>query len=268
MALGYSCAESGSYCSGLRQSAAGAGSEYARGERGRAAVTLLRLLPHSLHQRLLLFGQHLLDRRALLHLAPPGGELRPALAERLRAEHRQHEVREEEGRGESAIGEREGAADREGPRRELRLELVEPEVQLRELLRDELLVPLLRARLRKERAERRLQVEVVEARDAAHPRAGLRLLRQERRAREALLEELVDDLGLPDDLAVDFEGRGLPHRVDLQVLGRLQVATGDRNDVDLRILLVDRQPALRGEVAEVRVIELHRGLPFRGGLST
>src|SRR5437867_1997763 len=158
---------------------------------------LVRRLLHAFHQRLLLLGVHLLDRRALLHLAPPRRELRPALGERLRAEHRQHEVREEEGRGESAVREREGVADRVGPPREHQLELVQPEVQLRELLRDELLVLLLRARLREERAERRLEVEVVETRDAAHPGAVLRLLRQERRVREALPEGPVYDLGLP-----------------------------------------------------------------------
>src|SRR5438093_10528076 len=88
-------------------------------------------------------------------------------------------------------------------------------------------------------------------------------LHARRRASKTLAMTLrYSDTVPQDDLAVDFEGRGLPHRVDLQVLGRLQVAAGDRNDVDLRVLLVDREPALRGEVTEVRVIELHRGPPF------
>src|SRR5262245_13960255 len=105
----------------------------------------------------------------LLHVLPPRRDLRAAVVRALPAEHRRYHVQEEEGRDQRAISEGEGAADGIGSA-DRRFELIEPRRDLRQLLGDELRVLLGRRELRKERAQRRLEVEIEKAARPARSR--------------------------------------------------------------------------------------------------
>src|SRR6202171_2122828 len=134
-------------------------------------------------------------------MRPPCRDARTSL-ERLRAESREQVGREEHRRRECAIGQRELGAACEAAVSDDLLKLIEPVLELGNLFADDLFVASLRIHLSEQRAQRWLEIEVVEAGDDSHLRAALGALRQQRRSWELVFQVLVDDFGFGNQQSV------------------------------------------------------------------